>query len=84
MAQVLNVLVGSVGIEKIIIVGGFALGVGSPYLRALHRNWIRLGSFGRTAREIRGLVNLGIPDDHSGLIGAGILVQAGLGNSCST
>ena len=61
LAQALNVLVGSVGIEKIVLVGGFALG---------------LGSFGSTAVEVRDLVTLGIPDDYSGLIGAGILVQA--------
>jgi glucokinase len=76
LAHALNVLVGSVGVEKIIVVGGFALGVGPPYLRALRSNWIRLGSFGRTSREIKDLVTLGISDDYSGLIGAGILVQA--------
>ena len=76
LAHALNVLVGSVGIEKIVLVGGFALGVGTPYLKALHRNWVRLGSFGRTAKDVRDLVTLGIPDDCSGLIGAGILVQA--------
>ena len=32
MAQALGVLVGSVGVEKIIFVGGFALGVGKPLL----------------------------------------------------
>lgn len=78
LAHALNVLVGSVGIEKIIIVGGFALGVGPPYLRALRNNWIRLGSFGRTSREIQDLLTLGAADDYSGLIGAGILVQSGV------
>ncbi|MFQ5849176.1 MAG: ROK family protein [Candidatus Binatia bacterium] len=75
MAQALSVLVGSVGIGKIILVGGFALGVGKPYLSALRRNLIRVGVFGRSKRNIMNLVCLGNRDDDSGLIGAGLLAQ---------
>jgi len=75
MAQALGVLVGSVGVEKIIFVGGFALGVGKPYLRALQNNLVRVGMFGRNSRDIMSLVCLGHRDDDSGLIGAGLLVQ---------
>ena len=75
MAQALGVLVGSVGVEKIIFIGGFALGVGKPYLKALQNNLVRVGVFGRNSRDIMSLVCLGYRDDDSGLIGAGLLVQ---------
>lgn len=75
MAQALGVLVGSVGVEKIIFIGGFALGVGKPYLKSLQNNLIRVGMFGRNSRDIMSLVSLGHRDDDSGLIGAGLLVQ---------
>ena len=75
MAQALAVLVGSVGVEKIIFIGGFALGVGKPYLKSLQKNLIRVGMFGRNSRDIMSLVSLGHRDDDSGLIGAGLLVQ---------
>jgi glucokinase len=75
MAQALGILVGSVGVEKIIFVGGFALGVGKPYLKSLQNNLVRVGMFGRNSRDIRSLVALGHRDDDSGLIGAGLLVQ---------
>ena len=75
MAQALGVLVGSVGVEKIIFVGGFALGVGKPYLKSVQNNLLRVGMFGRRSRDIKSLVALGQRDDDSGLIGAGLLVQ---------
>ena len=75
MAQALGVLVGSVGVEKIILIGGFALGVGKPYLKALQNNLVRVGVFGRNSHDIMRLVCLGYRDDDSGLIGVGLLVQ---------
>ncbi len=75
MGQALSILLGGVGIEKIVVVGGFALGVGRPYLRALQNSLIRVELFGRSASDIRRLVRLGSRDDDVGLKGLGLILQ---------
>ncbi|MGE5049177.1 MAG: ROK family protein [Deltaproteobacteria bacterium] len=59
-----------VGIERFVLVGGFALALGEPYRRcvaaaASAHCWTGEGDWAER-------VELGIEDDHSGLIGAGI------------
>lgn len=68
------------GLGKFIIIGGFAVGVGEPYLRALQDNLVRLCHSSGFFTEwdeggIRGLVRLGNNDNCDGLIGMGYLVQ---------
>jgi glucokinase len=75
ISHALCILLGGVGIEKVIFVGGFALGVGQPYLKALQANLVRLGLFGRSPSDIRRLVCLGSRDDAIGLRGLGLIAQ---------
>ena len=75
LAQAIAVLVGAVGIERVIVIGGFALGVGRPYLRALQRQLTRIGCFGRSAAATRALVCLGRCGDTHALLGVGKLVR---------
>lgn len=74
LAHAISVLVGTVGIEQVIIIGGFALGVGQPYLRALQRQLLRFGCFGRSDAAIRKLVCLGRRGDTHALRGVGRLI----------
>ena len=75
LAHAIAVLVGTIGIERVIVIGGFALGVGQPYARALQQHLLRIGCFGRTPAATRRLVQLGVRGDVQGLIGAGLLAQ---------
>lgn len=79
LAQAIAVLVGTVGIERVVLIGGFALGVGTPYLRAIQQHLMRLGCYGRAPSQIKALVCLGEPGDVHGLIGAGLMVQRSQG-----
>ncbi len=77
LARAIALLVGTIGIERVILVGGFALGVGQPYLRALQRHLVHIGCYGRSAAATRALVCLGQRNDAQGLLGVGRLVQQG-------
>ncbi|MFC1599205.1 ROK family protein, partial [Candidatus Omnitrophota bacterium] len=68
------------GLEKFIITGGFALGVGQPYFESLRNNLVELchssGFFtGWDDERIRSLVEPAVGDDNDGLLGMGYFVQ---------
>jgi glucokinase len=68
----------SIGVEKFIIIGGFALNVGEPYLRALRKNLVKVVGvdyYGRTPNEIESLVVLGEKDDLDCLKGIGMIAS---------
>lgn len=74
-------LAADIGLEKFIIVGGFAMKTGKgSYLQALQDHLVRFchhsAFFGDwTESQIRGLVMFGVDDDNDGLIGIGHVVQ---------
>ena len=74
-------LAADIGLQKVIIVGGFAIRTGRmTYLQTLRDHLVRFyhpsAYFGEwTMRDIRGLVQFGIDDDNDGLIGIGNFVQ---------
>ncbi|KAL4721745.1 hypothetical protein ACLX1H_011239 [Fusarium chlamydosporum] len=74
-------LAADIGLDKFIIVGGFALRIrGGAYLRSLQDHLVRLcpysGFFsGWEEDQVRGIVRLGVDDDDDGLIGMGHFVQ---------
>lgn len=75
LAQAMSHLSAAIGIDKFIIMGGFALGVGEPYMQALKANLHKATFFGRTPQEIEDLVVFGANDDDHGLIGMGLMLQ---------
>lgn len=74
-------LAADIGLNKFIIVGGFAMKIGKrAYLQALHNHLVRLchySGFFSDWREdrVRKLVRFGVDDDNDGLIGAAHFVQ---------
>ena len=74
-------LAADIGLDKFIIVGGFAMKTGKgEYLRALQDHLVRFCYYSAnfsdwTEDKVRGLVRLGIDDDNDGLIGIGHFVQ---------
>ncbi|KAI9770987.1 MAG: hypothetical protein M1840_002691 [Geoglossum simile] len=74
-------LAADIGLDKFIIVGGFAIKTGKgAYLQALQDHLVRFchnSAFftGWTEDQVRGLVRLGVGDDNDGLIGVGLFVQ---------
>lgn len=68
---------GNVGVDKFIIIGGFALNCGKNYLRSLKKNLLRTDFYSRKKKEVLNLVELGINDDSNSLIGIGLLAQKG-------
>lgn len=74
-------LAADIGLDKFIIVGGFAMKTGKgSYLQALQDHLVRFchhsAFFGDwTESEVPGLVKFGVDDDNDGLIGIGHFVQ---------
>jgi len=74
-------LAADIGLEKFIIVGGFAMKTGKKeYLRTLQDHLVRFCHYsaffsGWTEGKVRGLVKFGVDDDNDGLIGIGNFVQ---------
>ena len=74
-------LAADIGLDKFIIVGGFAMKTGKKaYLQALQNHLTRFchnSAFFRDWSEdkVRGLVKFGVDDDNNGLIGIGHFVQ---------
>lgn len=66
---------GNIGVDKFIIIGGFALNCGDRYLETLRVNLRKTDFYGRERREIPNLVELGINDDNDCLIGIGLFTQ---------
>lgn len=66
---------GNIGVDKFIIVGGFALNCGDRYLESLRTNLLKTDFYSRKEEEIPTLVELGINDDNDCLIGIGLLAQ---------
>ncbi|MET7988807.1 ROK family protein [Streptomyces sp. NPDC005281] len=64
----------SIGVRRYILMGGFALALGSRYVQLLTQELERQGCFGLDPAEIRRMVELGATDDNHGLIGAGRLL----------
>lgn len=71
IAAAISALYGFIGIEKYIVIGGFALALGEEYRSALVRELERRRLWGRNECEIDGMIVMGENDDHSGLIGMG-------------
>ena len=74
-------LAADIGLDKFIIVGGFAMKTGKrKYLRAIQDHLVRFCHYsaffsGWSEDKVRGLVRFGIDDDNDGLIGMGHFVQ---------
>ncbi|MGR3174413.1 MAG: ROK family protein [Candidatus Scalindua sp.] len=66
---------GNIGVDKFIIVGGFALNCGEPYLELLRKNLYKTDFYGREKDEIANIVEFGVNDDNDSLIGIGLLAR---------
>lgn len=66
---------GNIGVDKFIIVGGFALNCGKPYLELLRKNLYKTDFYGREKDEIANIVEFGVNDDNDSLIGIGLLAR---------
>ncbi|MFB6931400.1 ROK family protein [Streptomyces chartreusis] len=76
LASAITAVFTATGVQRFIIMGGFALAVGTTYVSLLTEEIERLGCFGLTHAEIQHMIRLGEPDDDHGLIGAGRLLTA--------
>lgn len=80
IAYSIGYLSGAIGVNKFIMVGGFALNLGEIYLSSLRSNLKKIEFFNRGPMEIEGLVELGINDDCDCLIGIGLLAEKQIKN----
>lgn len=78
LALAINSVFTSIGVRRFVIIGGFALAVGAPFIEHLTEELLDLGCFGLTASEIRGLTELGNNDDLHGLLGVGRMMQSAM------
>jgi glucokinase len=62
----------SMGVERFVIIGGFALALGEPYRLELVRAAATCGW--RMGQDWNSMIELGHPEDNSGLLGAGRFV----------
>ncbi|MBT2457622.1 ROK family protein [Streptomyces sp. ISL-86] len=76
LASAITAVFTATGVRRFIIMGGFALAVGTPYASLLTEEIEQRGCFGLTDAEIQHMIHLGEPDDDHGLIGAGRLLTA--------
>jgi predicted NBD/HSP70 family sugar kinase len=67
----------AVGVERFVIVGGFALALGEDY-RAMMVGAAEAATW-RVGQDWDRMIELGIPDDDDGMIGAGLAATASLG-----
>jgi glucokinase len=78
MALKISQLWADYDVDKILIIGGFALGVGTPYFETLRSQVQKAGLFGvdRTDRAfVDNLIVPGSADDNSGIIGAALAAR---------
>lgn len=75
LAQSISHISGNIGADKYIIIGGFALNCGEPYIKSLRRNLQKVDFYGRERSELKNIVELGVNDDNACLIGIGLLTQ---------
>lgn len=75
LANSISHISGNIGADRYIIIGGFALNCGSEYINSLRRSLKKVDFYGRHSSEIKKLVELGIKDDNSCLIGIGLLSE---------
>ncbi|MHC3470931.1 ROK family protein [Streptomyces sp. 7R007] len=75
LAQAVNCLFTAIGIRRYLFIGGFALAVGSPFIRLLGDQLTRLGCFGLGERQIRGMLALGAADDDHSLLGIARMID---------
>lgn len=71
LAGVISCIYNAIGIEKYIIIGGFAVAVGAAYVDFLKEELKKVGCFGMDEQDIEKMVELGEPDDAHGLVGVG-------------
>ncbi|MFE2061079.1 ROK family protein [Streptomyces sp. NPDC059467] len=69
LAQAVNCIFTAIGVRRYLFIGGFAVAVGHRFITLLGDELTRLGCFGLTDREIRGMLALGAADDDHCLIG---------------
>ncbi|MBZ6141446.1 ROK family protein [Streptomyces olivaceus] len=74
LAQAVDCLFTAIGIRRYLFIGGFAVAVGTPFLRLLGDQLARLGCFGLDERQIRDMLALGAADDDHSLIGMARMV----------
>jgi C7-cyclitol 7-kinase len=67
----------AVGVEQMIITGGFAHALGDPYRQMLVE--AAAGASWQLGQDWNSIVELGIPDDEDGLIGGGLLAGSAFG-----
>jgi predicted NBD/HSP70 family sugar kinase len=75
LARACALLSTAVGIDKLILMGGFAQGVGATYRRTFLEKMTEAGVFGQSATALGGLVDMAANDDFIGLRGVGLLAQ---------
>jgi predicted NBD/HSP70 family sugar kinase len=71
LAKSINSIVCSIGIQKFILIGGFALAVGPLYIDTLVKALREIGLFGIHTDDIETMVELGENDDNHCLLGMG-------------
>jgi 3-dehydroquinate synthetase/predicted NBD/HSP70 family sugar kinase len=72
LGQMLAAVHLSMGVERFVIIGGFALALGEPYRLELVRSAANSGWL--MGQDWNSMIELGHPDDNSGLLGAGRFV----------
>ena len=73
LAMAISAMFTAIGIRRFVLIGGFALAVGPLYAELLAQELTRVGCFGLSDTEVRGMVILGHDDDDHSLIGVGRL-----------
>ncbi len=68
-------LAATIGVDKWVFIGGFALNCGQKYLDSLRRSITKHDFYQRPRGEIPNMVSLGINDDNDCLIGIGLLAE---------
>lgn len=68
-------LAATIGVDKWVFVGGFALNCGQKYLDSLQRSIVQHDFYHRPQDEIPNMVSLGINDDNDCLVGIGLLAE---------
>ena len=72
--MILTVIVGA-GLERVILIGGFALSLGLLYLQILRTELTAICRYSVIKGEIEGLVELGTGCEDASLMGAGCFAE---------
>jgi glucokinase len=75
LAHAVSAVYLTVGVRRFVLIGGFALAVGEPFVEILADELEQVGCFGLSRRGTRGMVRLGAADDDHALIGAGRMLR---------